>query len=441
MAMTDFGIVSRSLTSRLFSTVTTAVTVGVAVALLLVLLAMRDAGAKAFERGPGNMHLLLSRDNSPLTSVLNSVFYANPPPRYLTMAEFDAIAARYPFAYAIPNQQGDSYRGLPVLATTPEFFTAFAPERGRAWTFAEGRAFAKEFEVVVGARAAKQTGLRLGDVIYLTHGTGRSAALAEGSGISEAAAAKGLGGHVHKEFAFTIVGILGASGGPHDRALFVNLDSSWILHAHDRRLAENPKASLTTLADVTDDDRRITAAYLQLATRPGSEVTAALQQVYYQLRSNPSVMVAQPSEEVKRLLTIVGNVDQILLAMAVVVLVSSGIAIMVALYNSMEQRRRQIAVLRVLGCSRARLFGLVVTESAMLGVIGAALGVGLGVVGGEIASSVMRERLGLVIDPSLPPVWVLTVALGAVALASVAGIVPAVMAYRTPVAKNLRPLG
>ena len=439
--MTDFSIVCRSLTSRVFSTVTTAVTVGVAVALLLVLLAMRDAGSKAFERGPGNMDLLLSRDSSPLTSVLNNVFYANPPPRYLTMAEFDAIAERYPFAYAIPNQQGDSYRGLSVMATTSEFFTAFEPEFGRAWKFAQGKAFEREFEVVVGARAAKQTGLRVGDEIFLTHGTGRSAALAQGSGMSEASAVKYVEAHVHKEFTFKIVGVLEPSGGPHDRVLFVNLDSSWILHAHDRRLAEDPKASLTTLADLKDEDRKITGAYLKVMTRPGSNVSAALQDVYTRLRMDPTLMVAQPSEEVKKLLRIVGNVDQILLAMAVVVLVSSGIAIMVALYNSMEQRRRQIAVLRVLGCSRGRLFGLVVTESAMLGVIGAALGVGLGVLGGEIASSVMRDRLGLVIDPTLPLVWVLVVALGAIALASLAGIVPAVMAYRTPVAKNLRPLG
>jgi putative ABC transport system permease protein len=281
----------------------------------------------------------------------------------------------------------------------------------------------------------------VGDEIFLTHGTGRSAAMAQGSGISEAAAGKQIADHVHKEFTFTIVGVLEPSGGPHDRALFVNLDSSWILHAHDRRLAEDPKASLTTLADVTDADRKITAAYLQLVTRPGSSVSAALQDVYTRLRMDPTMMVAQPSQEVTRLLTIVGSVDQILLAMAVVVLVSSGIAIMLALYNSMEQRRRQIAVLRVLGCSRGRLFGLVLTESAMLGALGAVLGVVLGVVGGEIASGVMRSRLGLVIDPTLPPVWVLTVGLGAVVLASLAGIVPAVMAYRTPVAKNLRPLG
>jgi putative ABC transport system permease protein len=329
---------------------------------------------------------------------------------------------------------------MPVLATTGEFFTAFEPELGRAWKFAEGRAFGKEFEVVVGARAARQTGLRVGDEIFLTHGTGRSAAMAQGSGISEAAAGKQIADHVHKEFTFTIVGVLEPSGGPHDRALFVNLDSSWILHAHDRRLAEDPKASLTTLADVTDADRKITAAYLQLVTRPGSSVSAALQDVYTRLRMDPTMMVAQPSQEVTRLLTIVGSVDQILLAMAVVVLVSSGIAIMLALYNSMEQRRRQIAVLRVLGCSRPRVFGLVLTESALLGVLGAVTGFALCLIGVRLVAVAMKQRLGLVIEPVFGPDVVLAVITGTVALAALAGVIPAVMAYRTSVAKNLKPL-
>src|SRR5205085_11916441 len=77
--MPDWTIISRSLRARLFSTVTTVITVGVAVALMLVLLTMRDSGRRAFERGSGNMHLLISRDASPLVSILNGVFYAGAP--------------------------------------------------------------------------------------------------------------------------------------------------------------------------------------------------------------------------------------------------------------------------------------------------------------------------------------------------------------------------
>jgi putative ABC transport system permease protein len=114
---------------------------------------------------------------------------------------------------------------------------------------------------------------------------------------------------------------------------------------------------------------------------------------------------------------------------------------MVALYNSMEQRRRQIAVLRVLGCSRPRIFGLVLTESAILGILGAAGGLLLSLVAGAIVAAIMRERLGLIITPAYTPDWVIAVLVGAVVLSALAGTVPAVMAYRTSVVKNLKPIG
>lgn len=439
MALTDFTIIRRSILTRLFSSATTILMVAVAVALMVVLLSMRDSGERAFERGSGNMHLLVSRDSSPMVSVLNGVFYANAPARpiawreHLRLSDPDSPTA-LPLEWAVPIQLGDSYRGLPVLATTPEFFTRFRPDPDTPWSLASGRFFERELEVVVGALAARNTGLQVGDTIYVTHGVPRATAI----GGSDAAAVEP---HVHTEFAFKVVGILAPTGSSHDRALFINLDSSWILHAHDRRLALDPKAGVTTIADLTESDRLITGIYMRVLTRPGQSVSAALPQVFRMLRDDPSLTVASPTDQIRQLFSIVSNIDQIFVAMAAVVMVSSGIAIMLALYNSMEQRRRQIAVLRVLGCSRPRIFGLIVTESAVLGVAGAALGIGLALAGGRIVATIMKQRLGLVVEPDLPLAETMGVVVATIALAAAAGIVPAVMAYRTPVAKNLRPIG
>ena len=137
--MTDWTIITRSLRARLFSTVTTVVTVAVAVGLMLVLLTMRDAGRKAFERGTGNMHLLLSRDASPLVSVLNGVFYAGPPQGFMLWTDYERLTAGKPFEFAVPVQLGDSFQGrYPVLATTPEFFSKFRPAEDAEWELAEG---------------------------------------------------------------------------------------------------------------------------------------------------------------------------------------------------------------------------------------------------------------------------------------------------------------
>lgn len=432
MAISDFTIIRRSLVSRLFSTVTTAITVAVAVGLLLVLLSMRDAGEQAFRRGSGNMHLLVSKESSPMVSVLNGVFYANAPGGFMLVDDpardddFQRIASDPRVAFAVPIQQGDSYAGLPVTATSPEFFTLFEPAEGEAWEFASGEAFDEPFEVVLGARAAQMSGLRLGDTIYLTHG--RSDAAARAGGPEP---------HVHREFAYEVVGVLAPTGSSHDRALFTDLPSSWTIHAHDRRLRQDPGV-VTTPDDVTPQDRKITAVYLRAATRPGSAASGAVNSLAYQLRSE-GFMVAEPGSEIPKLFEIVGGVNAILVAMAGVVLVSGAISIMIALYNSMEQRRRQIAVLRVLGASRGRVFGLIVTESAVLGLLGAVCGVLVGVAGGGLTAAALKARLGVVVTPVYPAEWILLVIVAAVVLASLAGVVPAVAAYRTSVARNLRP--
>jgi len=451
MALTDWTIIRKSLFGRLFSTLTTTITVAVAVGLLLVLLMMRESGRRAFERGSGNMHLLVSADSSPLNSVLNSVFYAALPPRAIEYARFNAMMAKLPpMEFAIPTQHGDSYRGFRVTATTPEFFAKFVPQSGETWRFASGKAFEGEWQIVAGARAARELGLVVGQKdIVLTHGSGASR---EGGGET----------HVHKEYGFTVVGVLEPTGSAHDRALFIDLNSAWILHAHDRHERETAaehaehahgdehdhdhdhghgEEKRLTAADLTDEDRKITGAYLRLLTRDGSDTPANLPQVFFALRADPTITVAQPKQEIDKLFEIVGNIDQILVGMAMVVMVSSGIAIMLALYNSMEQRRRQIAVLRVLGCSQWRIFGLVITESAVVGMAGAAAGVVLAMLGGRVVAAIMKQRLGIVVDPNLTPELLVVVVAATAVLAALAGVVPALLAYRTPVAKNLRAIG
>lgn len=452
MAMTDFTIIGRSLTGRLFSTITTVLTVAVAVGLMLVLLSMRDASQKAFARGGGNMHMLVAAGGSdPMGTVLNGVFYSRLPRQALPHTVVEDLKKNYPLDWAIPIQQGDSYRGFPALATTPEFFSKFTPTPQGQWRFASGGPFEKDLEVVLGSAVARETGYKVGDQLVFTHGMpgGR-------------AAAEGVAPHVHEEHKFTVVGILEPNGTSHDRALFTSLMSSWIMHAQDRiekehghdhaahdhdgdgkpdHDAEHCDHPAATAADVTDAEKLVTAVYLRVLTRPGQEASAILPVVFDQLRKNDRFTVAQPKQEIDRLFGIVGNIDRILVAMAGVVMVSSGIAIMLALYNSMEQRRRQIAVLRVLGASRSRIFGLVLTESAILGILGALAGVALALVGARLVTEILKQRLGLVVDPALPPTILFAVSIATIALAALAGVIPAVMAYRTSVARNLRPIG
>ena len=127
--------------------------------------------------------------------------------------------------------------------------------------------------------------------------------------------------------------------------------------------------------------------------------------------------------------------------MAGVVLLSSGIGILLALYNSMSERRRQIALLRVLGASAPRVFMLILTESAIIGLIGAVIGVGVAMLGARLVASAVRVNLGLYVEPTLTPEWIVGLVGGTLLLAMLAGLLPALIAYRTNIPRNLRPIG
>jgi putative ABC transport system permease protein len=418
--MNDLDVVLASLRARRLSTAITGGSVAVAVALLLTMLSLRKSGFEAFQRGSGTTHLLVSADTSPLVAVLNGVFYANPPSNPVSWEKFNEIRSSFPFEWAIPTQQGDSFRGFPVCATAPEFFTKFQPVRGEPWSLSEGRFPEGNFEICMGSAAAAGTGLRVGQQVRLTHGAGSNH------------------GHEHAEYPYTVVGILQPTGSAHDRAVFTDLESSWILHAHDRRERDGIEGR-TVAAHLVDADRKITGVLLRLPTRPGSDASAAIQQQFDRLRRDTSITVAQPAQQIDRLRGIVGDIDGLFIALGVAVLVSSGISILLALYNSMAERRRQIAVLRAIGLSRTRVQGMVVAEACLIGLAGGIAGIALSALGGSIAAAALKARIGLVVNPEIDLRAAIVVLAASVVLAGIASVLPALLAYRTPVADNLRP--
>jgi putative ABC transport system permease protein len=427
--MSDLTIVLRSLQTRLSSSVIVVVLVAISAGLLLTILSLKSAGERTFTRGTGNVHMLVSNDGSPLDSVLNGLFYANPPRGPISEERLAALKQSFPWSMFIPTAVGDSYEGFPVVATVPGFLTEFDPVGdGSGWTFAEGRNFEKNFEVVLGAAMARETRLRIGSRILLTHGSGKSR-----EGIDDH-------GHVHKEYEFEVVGILEPTMTAHDRALFTNLESSWILHAHDRFERDHVHKTVTA-ADLVPEDRLVTGVLIRLPSRDPRSAPPALISQYERLRRDPTVTVAQPANEIQRLLSIVWSVDILFVAMAAATLISAGVAIFLSMINSMGERRRQVAILRVLGASRPRIFWLVLTESTLVGLVGSVIGAFLAAVLLVVVTRWLGDAYGLAIESKVEPRLAIIVAMGTTLLAAAAGLVPAILAYRTGVARNLRPIG
>ena len=371
---------------------------------------------------------------------------------------------------AIPLCLGDYFGRFRVVGTTPALFNdlVFDIDNNRKFEFAQGRNFewkSKEhgyFEAVVGATVAREMKVKLGDGINPAHGDPE--------------------GDIHAR-KFFVVGILAPSGTPNDRAVFVNMEGFYLMEDHakpldEKALGEQPEE---ISPDVTpeqwqkmqaDRDKREREQELDPNPEPlpveQREVTAILLKVPPMIA--PGVenginegTVAQavlPVAVIYRLFEFIVNpIQWTLLLLTAMICIVSGISILVSIYNSMSERRHEIAVIRALGAGRGTVMTIILLEATLLALGGGILGWLLGHLGVWACSPLIEERTGVQIgfydwEPAfrflnwfgmsgsaaaerytLPVESVLLPAL--VLLAILVGIWPAVSAYRTDVARSL----
>lgn len=282
--------------------------------------------------------------------------------------------------------------------------------------------FEEDFEAVLGARAAAETGLRIGDSFYGTHGL---VAI--------------RGSEVHDDFPYEVVGILGRTNGPDDRAIFTTLESVWVVHdaeeeAHGRAPGGRAPGSFLEGFDTVYErrDREVTAVLVQLNS-PGFRII-----MQREINDNTESMAAVPINEMLRLYRMVLEpMHRVLLIVAWLVVAVAALSVLATLYQSAERRRREIAVLRALGARGHEVFVLVLLEALLLSTMGVALGWFLGHGGAALGAGYLEGATGLALNPwrTTPAEWA---ALGTVwAVGVLAGLIPAWRAYRRLPAADL----
>ena len=268
----------------------------------------------------------------------------------------------------------------------------------------EGHDHGAVMEAVLGAEVAAAMHIHVGDEIEPTHGIDDGAA------------------HEH-EHLWKVVGILKPTGTPVDRVVFINLDSFFAIdeHAAGALIPGTAEAGLSTVL---------------LFPRPGVHKAMLLSK----LNRRPDVQVADVNEQIRNLFTIVGSVDVIFLIVSVLVVFIGVLSILVAIYNTMSERRREVAILRAIGARRGTVFGAIVGEATVLTVLGALGGLVLGHLLVWLASGRVEEAAGFRPEASTLLSVELLVLVVVTAAGALAGMVPAWKAYRTDVAESLRPL-
>jgi putative ABC transport system permease protein len=353
-------------------------------------------------RDARGIDLVAGAKGSPMQLVLSAVFHLDAPTGNIALAHAAELARNRAVKRAIPVALGDSYRGFRIVGTNHDYPALYGAR------LAEGSLWAKPMEAVLGAQAARATGLRAGASFVAAHGVGAS------------------DGDDHDALPYRVTGILAPTGSVIDRVVLTSVESVWLVHEHFEP-GDDPQKILDAMPE---EEKELTALLIQYA----SPLAAAL--LPRQVNAGP-LQAASPAYESARLFRMLGVGIEVLRAFGFVLVLTAGLSVFIALTNALEERRYDLAVMRMLGASRGKLMALLMLEGLTLAAAGALLGLALGHALTEVLGAALRAQQQVPVTGwSWAPEegWLIALALG---IGLLAALVPAWRASRAEVAPVL----
>jgi putative ABC transport system permease protein len=355
---------------------------------------------QAFARDLAGIDVVVGAKGSPLQLILSGVFQIDTPTGNVPLAEVQALQANPQVAKLIPISMGDSFKGYRIIGTTPDYLSHYAG------VMASGAMWQAPMQAVLGAKVARDTGLRVGDGFVGSHGLGG-------------------GGHAHGQTPYTVTGVLAPSGSVMDRLILTPTESVWRVHEKDTALdAADQK--------ILEEEREVTLALIQYRS-PLAAVTFPRF-----INTTTNMQAASPALEVSRLLGLIGIGADVLRAFAGVLLLTAGLGVFIALWSAVRERRADLALLRMLGAAPRQLAALLWCEALWLALLATLLGLALG----QGVAALLAVALDVDKSISLAalnwPVDLLAVPALALGVAAASALLPTWEAYRVNVFELLQ---
>jgi putative ABC transport system permease protein len=452
----------RSLRNRPVTSMLTVAAVALSITLLLGVEQARRGMRESFTGTIKGTDLVVGARGGTLQLLLGAVFGIGSPTGSVPYDVYEQWTKHPAIKWTVPLAIGDSHRGYRVIGTTPGLFEHWRYRSSGTLSFAQGTVIETAGDVVLGSEVAAKLGYTLGQNVTVGHGLN---------------AVAGLGDHASHPF--TVVGILNQTFTPLDRALFVTLDGIEAMHAAETPAEKSaelaargggaasalPGASPPTMpgasappempganappvmpgatppsytppTNIFEDQPKALSAFL-VGTKTRFE-TLRLQREINLFKAEPLTAVI-PGVTLAELWRTLGTVEGGLRLVGALTIIVGLIGMLVALYSSLEARRREMAVLRAVGARPGMIVSLLVLESGMLTLLGCALGVGLTMGGFALAQGFIESSTGVHIAVQ-PPGALEWIYIGVVLSAGVlVGLVPAWRAYRSSLADGLSP--
>ncbi len=370
-------------------------TLGIGIISLLLLL--NKQLDDQFRKNLRGIDMVVGAKGSPLQLILSSVYQIDAPTGNIPLSEVEKLARNPMVKAAIPLSMGDNYNGFRIVGTTPKYVEHFGGE------LESGSLFGKSMEVTIGYKVAEGTGLKPGDTFAGSHGFDRE-------------------GDAHGDHLYTVKGVFKPSGSVLDQLILTELSSVWDIHdGHDHE-AE---------AGEEEHEKEVTSALLTFRN------PMAMMTLPRMINENTKLQSALPSIEINRLIELLGVGIDTLRALAILIMLIAGVSVFVSLYNSLKERKYEMALLLSMGATRTKLFFLLLFEGLLLAVMGFLAGISLSRLGLWLFSQTAERDFNYSFRnfSILPEEFYLLAA--ALVIGVLAAAIPSLGIYRINISKTL----
>ncbi len=360
----------------------------------------------------GAYDILVGAPGSSIQLVLNTIFYYDAPIANINIEYYESLQKDSRVANVVPIGMGDNYNGYKIIGTSNDFFTD-------KYKLKSGELFKNNGEAVIGSTVAKITGLKVGDKFSGMHGLTEE------------------GGHAHADFQYTVVGVLEQTKTPSDTVIYTDIESLWTVHGLEHNEHnENDDMEMDDEHDESmhgNSSENLITALLVKTTSLSNQVM-----VTNDLNKNNDIQAINPAATLRKLLVMLNAGEIVVTLVAYVSIFLSIIVLFTTMLSASIERRKDISILRALGANRKTVFKTILLETLIIAIIGAVLGfivahIAIGILGNYTAVNYGINISGFSVQ--IAEVFVL---LGAVVLSIVAGMIPAVMVYKTDATKYLK---
>ncbi len=385
------------------------------IGLISILLLLNKQLDEQFRKNLRGIDLVVGAKGSPLQLILSSIYQIDSPTGNVSLEEVNRLKMNPFVKTVIPLSMGDNYKGFRIVGTTGKY-----PEHFRA-TVGTGKLFEKSMEATIGSKVAEATGLKPGDTFAGSHGMDSE-------------------GETHGESLYEVTGIFEPSGSVVDQLILTDLASIWDLHQHEEGHSSQAPALLEPEEDHDHEEgeahhaeaeKQVTSALIGFRNPMGAVMLPR------QINDNTNMQAASPSIEINRLFELLGVGIDTLRALAVIIIVIAGISVFVSLYNSLKERKYEMALMLSMGGTRSRLFLMLLSEGLLLAVFGFLAGISLSRLGLWVFSrSAEKDFHYSLADFGFLPEEGLLLA-GAIALGILAAALPSLGIYRLNISRTL----